>query len=836
MRKRLHFLLTLLFALPIGMLAQGTTWQSATDLPLGQVKSGQLSENRNEDWWTFTVTADGAANIICTPGSGLRINDVRLYFFDEGRSNYHERSDNAFHTDPGWYEGTLTIPNLAPGTYLFKVNRGEGSGSYNIKVEFTADPYANSKTPDAWNDADVLPLNTPKQGHLGYGYVASSEDNEDWWTFTVDADGEASFNIKPSSTLRINDLRLYFFDEGQSNCHERSDNAFYINPGWYEGTLTTPNLAPGTYLLKVNRGEGCGGYTLTYTFNANVYANDNDVNDWTKPAKLTLGKSVQGHLGYGYAASSEDHTDWWEFEVTRDGAVTFAITPGEGLRVNDLRLYYYDADKANFHERSDKTFYVNPGWYQGSFTTPNLAPGTYLLKVNRGEGCGGYELNCTLEPQAFKNDLEPNNKWYDGLANNYLARGQEKQGHLGYGYAASSEDHTDWYRIKVPADGVVRLIYTPTAENSHLRVNDVRLHWIEPDNSNCHERSDNTFYINPGWDAGELRIPNMAPGEYLVKVNRGEDYGAYSLKYVFEQNPLPNDGQPEDWQQPTKLPEGKTLSGHLGYGYTASSEDNTDWYEVTMAKDGTLTINIQPGENLRINDVRLHYYDTDKSNYHQRSKSNFYINPGRDAGSLVVENVEAGDYLIKVNRGEGCGNYRISFNADLADVEPLEPMEDEEVEPDPGTDPQPGGDAIDEFTLWYTLDIGGTVGYKLSEKPQVRLLGAETTVTSSRGVMTFETQKIWKFTLNAPGDPTAIEETVAPVQPEYNANVNVSGDALVFSGCRPGEPVYIYTAGGRVVSQNRIGSDGSLELPLNALRPGLYIVKAGSTNIKFLKK
>ena len=89
----------------------------------------------------------------------------------------------------------------------------------------------------------------------------------------------------------------------------------------------------------------------------------------------------------------------------------------------------------------------------------------------------------------------------------------------------------------------------------------------------------------------------------------------------------------------------------------------------------------------------------------------------------------------------------------------------------------------------------------------------------------------------APAEPTTtIEETVSPVQPEAEGSVSRRDDALVFSGCRPGEPVYIYTAGGRVVSQNRIGSDGSLELPLNALRPGLYIVKAGSTNIKFLKK
>jgi len=330
----------------------------------------------------------------------------------------------------------------------------------------------------------------------------------------------------------------------------------------------------------------------------------------------------------------------------------------------------------------------------------------------------------------------------------------------------------------------------------------------------------------------------------MVKVKRGEGYGAYSLKYDFEQDPLPDDGQAEnDWKKPTKLAKGKTLSGHLGYGYANGNEDSEDWYEVTMTGTGTLTINIQPGDNLRIDDVRLYYYQADRSNYWERTQGNFHINPSWYLGSLVTKDVEAGDYLIKVHRGEGRGNYRISFNADLTDVEPAKPLEDEPYDPQPGYDDDtptpgpddPGYDVIDEFTLWYTLDTGGTVGYKLSEKPQVRLLGAETTVTSSRGVMTFETMKIWKFTLNA-GGTTAIEETVSPVQPEAEGSVSRRDDALVFSGCRPGEPVYIYTAGGRVVSQNRIGSDGSLELPLNALRPGLYIVKAGSTNIKFLKK
>jgi len=163
--------------------------------------------------------------------------------------------------------------------------------------------------------------------------------------------------------------------------------------------------------------------------------------------------------------------------------------------------------------------------------------------------------------------------------------------------------------------------------------------------------------------------------------------------------------------------------------------------------------------------------------------------------------------------------------------------EDYQEKPDTPDDPDPQGETVDEFTLWYTLDIGGTVSYKLSEKPQVRLLGEETTVTSSRGVATFLTKDIWKFTLSVgSSDPVGIEETFAPVQTEAQPSISRESDALVFSGCRPGEPVVVYTTGGRLVSQYRIGDDGSLTLSLSSLGQGLYIVKAGSANIKIMKK
>ena len=244
MRKKLQLLFTLLLALPMGMLAQGTTWTEATQLPLGQEKSGQLSTDRKTEFWKFTVTADGAAKIVITPGSGLRVQDLRLYYYQSDGSNYWERTSNNFWINPSWYEGELKVPDMAPGTYLLKVTHGEGAAQYTIKVEFTPSTYANNSEVDGWDPRSdekpcTLPLNHTVQGHLGYGYAKGSEDDEDWYTFTVADDGVANIKIIPESTLRIEDLRLYYYQSDGTNYWERTDHNYWINPSWYEGNLTS---------------------------------------------------------------------------------------------------------------------------------------------------------------------------------------------------------------------------------------------------------------------------------------------------------------------------------------------------------------------------------------------------------------------------------------------------------------------------------------------------------------------------------------------------------------------------------------------------------------------
>jgi hypothetical protein len=82
MYRKLQLLLTLLLALPIGMLAAGTTWQSATEISINGSANGTLSESNEEQWYWFAVTEDGQSELTVTPSGKLNVWDETLYTYN----------------------------------------------------------------------------------------------------------------------------------------------------------------------------------------------------------------------------------------------------------------------------------------------------------------------------------------------------------------------------------------------------------------------------------------------------------------------------------------------------------------------------------------------------------------------------------------------------------------------------------------------------------------------------------------------------------------------------------------------------------------------------------
>jgi len=84
----------------------------------------------------------------------------------------------------------------------------------------------------------------------------------------------------------------------------------------------------------------------------------------------------------------------------------------------------------------------------------------------------------------------------------------------------------------------------------------------------------------------------------------------------------------------------------------------------------------------------------------------------------------------------------------------------------------------------------------------------------------------------AQGEPTGISS--ATTEAQQTLQVNVVSSSLQLRGCQPGTDITIYDVSGKTVRQEVLPSDGTISIV--GLPAGIYVLKAGSASVKFLKK
>ena len=84
----------------------------------------------------------------------------------------------------------------------------------------------------------------------------------------------------------------------------------------------------------------------------------------------------------------------------------------------------------------------------------------------------------------------------------------------------------------------------------------------------------------------------------------------------------------------------------------------------------------------------------------------------------------------------------------------------------------------------------------------------------------------------AQGDPTGISSATAEAR--ESLQLNVASASLQLRGCQTGTAVTIYDVSGKTVRQEVLPSDGTISIV--GLPAGVYVLKAGSASVKFLKK
>jgi hypothetical protein len=644
------------------MLAQGTTWQTATTINSGETKEGSLysyeRSERNDEWYKIVVPEEGTATFTVTPGGSLDIYWIRIYRVKDGELVQRNNSG------VGKVETVFPITDLGIGTYYINIHRYSGSGSYSLKYNFTPCPIGNDPEPnDEYGKASLLTSGKTIGCRLGYTDDTGLTDDDDWFRIEVPDEGKIEFTLNPNqdNALNIYWIRVYRLNE-KGELVQRNNSGV----GKEEEVITITDLGIGTFYVNVHRYSGHGGYTLKYEFTPVNFVGDEEPNDeWSQGSLLKSGETLECKLGYTDDKGETDNDDWFKIIVPEEGTVKLTLNPSQE---NALDIYWVRLYRVNENGEIVQRNNSGVGKEETAFPITDVGIGTYYVNVHRYSGHGGYTLKYEFIPCPLGNDPEPNNEFAEG---SLLTSGKTIDCRLGYTDDTGLTDDDDWFKIVAPEEGTVELTLNPSQENA-LDIYWVRLYRVN-------ESGELVQRNNSGVGKEEKIFPitDVGKGTFYVNVHRYSGHGGYTLKYEFTSCPIDNDPEPNDkYDKGSLLTSGETIGCRLGYTDDTGLTDDDDWFKIEVEKDGKAEFTLNPNQEnkLDIYWVRL-YRVNENGELVQRNNTGV----GKVETVFPITDVGKGTFYVNVHRYSGHGGYTLKYvftpNPYIGDEEPNDSYE-----------------------------------------------------------------------------------------------------------------------------------------------------------------
>lgn len=130
--------------------------------------------------------------------------------------------------------------------------------------------------------------------------------------------------------------------------------------------------------------------------------------------------------------------------------------------------------------------------------------------------------------------------------------------------------------------------------------------------------------------------------------------------------------------------------------------------------------------------------------------------------------------------------------------------------------------------LWYTN--GEKTSYLLSNKPVITYNEECLVLTATDASIEVPRADIEKITI---GQYTDVQQLQSD---EQQGSITVNADGALLSDFEKGMKVYLYQINGVLINQYTIPESGSLSISLNEMERGIYIIKAGRSTIKIIKR
>ena len=527
--KKLFLLLTVMLATSMSLLAQGTSWQTATLISNGQTKTGTLDNNNTVAWYKITVTQEGHVDLVATSTGTLTLSTGSTVY---GLKNDATYSRGTFTGATGTYSDvniSYHATDVGKGTYYIRIARYGGAGSFTLKYTFT--PCALSNDPEPNNDyqsSSQLQSGATVQGRLGHRTSDDVTDTEDWYKIVVPEEGHIEFRAISTENLLLSTNGSVVY--GFRNNATYSRGSFSGNGTYSDDTITyqATNVGKGTYYVRISRYGGSGGYWLYYKFTpCSLAADPEPNNNYENASLLESGATVQGRLGHRTSEDVTDTEDWYKIVVPEEGHIEFKATATEDLTLSTNGSVVYGFRNNATYSRGS---FSGNGTYSDdtiTYQATNVGKGTYYVRISRYGGSGGYKLYYKFTPCPLAADPEPNNNFENA---GWLPSGPTKQGRLGYRTSDDVTDTEDWYRFTVTKKGAIEFTVTGTEDltlstygTAIYGLNDNgTTYWIANfSGTNTYSNVTLTYQAN-----------DVEKGTYYVKISRYGGSGGYRLTYT----------------------------------------------------------------------------------------------------------------------------------------------------------------------------------------------------------------------------------------------------------------------------------------------------------------
>ncbi|AGA33643.1 Dipeptide transport system permease protein DppC [Thioalkalivibrio nitratireducens DSM 14787] len=580
----------------------------------GHLGFGNVEGTNTEDWFVLTTDNPGQLQVNVQGDEGLAL-QLYLYHQESGRTVASDTSGTAA-------SRAITAEALADSTWLLQLRRRSGHGGYRLDTAFA--PAAEITPPvasDRRDEAPLAALDTPRVGLLGYG-TPTATDTEDWVRLRTESPGTLELTVQGDETLGVR-MSAFHIDSTRSIAADRSGTQS-------ARSLRLGGLEPGEWLVQLHRNTGHGAYRFLPTFVPASVSDDHGPNDHRDTARdIALGAETRGLLGYGIPPNFE-RDDWFRVTTDTHGALKVNAKAEEELA---FRLSVFAAGQTRALAAD-----TDGAASTRAATASALAPGTYLIHLQRTGGFGAYRLLPELVAASGTSDPEPND--HRELAAPIMPNA-EQSGLLGYGLPWAT-DNEDWFRLRLDDPGQLRL----AVEAEEALTLTMQLFAA----GNTRALAADSDGAAPTRAIGPI---GAAAGEYLIQLRRSDGHGAYVLTPTFNPQTVPSDPEPNDNREMARAIElDEAQAGLLGYGRRDGGTDSEDWFRVTLPKPGTLTVNAQGEEALRL---QLHLFRAGDRRAIGADAQGISASRSVNASGLT-----AGIYLIQVSLSEGAGSYSLT--------------------------------------------------------------------------------------------------------------------------------------------------------------------------------